>query len=219
SDAAVGAAKAHILEGAAMVPQFDGVNASTFKLDTIAQRMQAYRASTDGVDVVGNIQSMAFPSIKVGQRALDVTWESQGHQFDTRLVYDENGVVYDNMLSNLAIIEPGDAGAEKVSGPPAPTTEPTQRTGMTPSFTGSFTARAVDVTIKWIWGSTRGKVVIDHYVITCNSWVSFCNDGYSLNDWMTLGHTNAQAHRNFFRSSPRLSKLAWGYAWGTPTVS
>src|SRR5262249_41526184 len=83
SDDAVGAVKAHILDDVAMVPQFDGVNASTFKLDTIAQRTQAFRAGTDDLDVVGNIQSMAFPGIKVGQRAVDVTWESQGRQFDT----------------------------------------------------------------------------------------------------------------------------------------
>ena len=104
-------------------------------------------------------------------------------------------------------------------GPPVPTTGPTQSNAITPLFSASFTANVVDVTIKWIWGSTRGKVVIDHYVITCDSWRSFCNDGHAITDWMTLGHTNAQARRNFFRRSPRLSKLAWGYAWGTPTVS
>src|SRR5262249_46784072 len=150
---------------------------------------------------------------------LDVTWESQGRQFDTRLVYDENGVVYDNMLSNLAVVEPGEALAEKVSGPPEPTTDPTPRTGMTPFANASFTANVVNVTIKWIWGATRGKVVINHYVISCDGWRTFCDDGFTETDWMSIGHTNAQAHRNFFRRSPRLSKLAWGYAWGTPTVT
>src|SRR5262249_27514623 len=70
SDDSVGAAKAHMLEDAALVPQFDGVDASTFKLATVAQRMSAFRAGTDDIDVVSNIQSMAFPGIKVGQRAL-----------------------------------------------------------------------------------------------------------------------------------------------------
>lgn len=215
SDTAVGAAKAEILHTTAMVPQFNGVDASSLKLDTIAQRMQAYRAGTDTQDVAGNIQSMALPSIKVGQRALDVTWESDGRQFQSKLVYDENGVVYDNMLSNLALIQAEELTAETPPGPPDATAD---SSGVHALANQSFTTRFLDLTIKWVWGGTRGKVQLDHYVISCDGWRSFCDEGGASNAWMSIGSASGQTRRNAL-IKPRIAKRAWGYGWATPTAS
>jgi hypothetical protein len=200
-----------------MVPQYNGVDASSFALNTIAQRMQMYLADNNEPNVTANIQSMAFPGIKVGQKALDVTWESQGHQFQSKLVYDENGVVYDNMLSNIAVVEAEDVPAEKLPAPSAPAGAAAPSSGVTAFANQSFSTRFLDVTIHWVWGGTRGKVQIAHYVISCDGWRSFCDDGYAITDWMSLGKTSGQAHRNALRK-PRISKLAWGYGWATPTA-
>ena len=214
SDAAVGAIKAHILDTTAMVPQFNGVDASSFALNTIAERMQAYRAGTDAQDVAGNIESMAFPSVKVGQRALDVTWESQGRQFQSKLVYDENGVVYDNMLSNIALVDAEQLADDKPPGSPAATAD---SGGIHALVNQSFSTRFLDLTIHWVWGGTRGKVQLDHYVISCDGWRSFCDDGGAANAWMSLGSAAGRTHRNALRK-PRISKLAWAYGWATPTA-
>lgn len=214
TDDDVQVARAQILDGTAMVPRFNGIDASSFAIDSIAQRMQAHRAGTDDQDVVANIETMALPRIKPGQKSLDVTWESGGREFQTKLIYDDNGVVYDNMLSNLAFVEAQAAGSEE---PPAQPSGAAQ-TGITAHANQMFSTRFVNFDITWIWGGQRGQVQLDHYVISCDGWVSFCDDGGQANAWMTLGSAEGKTRRNALRK-PRISKLAWAYGWATPTAS
>jgi hypothetical protein len=169
--------KAQILDDRAMVPQYDGVEAFSFRLTTIHEQMQAFQAGNDGQNVVSNIQSMVFPIIKMGQKALDVTWEGQGREFQIKLIYDENGIVYDNLLSNLAFIEVEALPSETPPRPPARA----KAASATARPNQSWSTRFLDLTIKWAWGSTRGKIQMDHYVITCDGWRSFCDDGGAVN--------------------------------------
>jgi hypothetical protein len=214
---AVRSVKAQILDDRAMVPQYDGVEAFSFRLTTIHEQMQAFQADqagNDGQNVVSNIQSMVFPIIKVGQKALDVTWEGQGREFQTKLIYDDNGIVYDNLLSNLAFIEVEALPSETPPRPPARA----KAASATARPNQSWSTRFLDLTIKWAWGSTRGKIQMDHYVITCDGWRSFCDDGGAVNAWMSIGRAAGNTRRNALRK-PRISKLAWGYGWATPTTS
>ncbi|HEU4731484.1 MAG TPA: hypothetical protein VFT22_26500 [Kofleriaceae bacterium] len=211
---AVGLARAQLVDDTAMVPQYDGMNAASLTLSTIHDRTRAFRAGHDAQDVVGNIQAMVFPRIQVGQKALDVTWESQGRRFQSLLVYDDNGVVYDNLLSNIAVVQanpvvqespPSRLGAAKVD-------------GLVALANQSLSKRFIDLTITWIWGGTRGQIQLDHYVISCDNWVSFCDDGGQSNAWMSLGTAGGDTQRNALLP-PRISKLAWAYGWATPTAS
>jgi hypothetical protein len=204
-----------ILDDAAIVPQFDGVNAASLTLSSVSRRNQAFLAGEDSQDVVANLRAMALPTLQVGQKALDVTWDNQGHPFTTKLVYDQNGVVYDNLLSNLAFVEP--TAVAEASPPTPPAGQP--EAGAIKAFANqSWSTRFLDYTITWIWGSTRGKIQLDHYVISCDNWVSFCDDGGASNAWMSLGSAEGRTGRNALRY-PRISKLAWGYGWATPTAS
>lgn len=211
TDDAVRDAHARILDGSALVPTFDGVNASSLSLATIDARMQAFRAGVDQQDVVANLQAIALPMVTVGQHAMDVTWESGGQQFQSKLVFDENGVVYDNLLSNIVFVEDESPAAELP--PAAPAGE------VVAAFANqSFSTRFLNYTIKWIWGSTRGKIELTHYVISCDNWVSFCDQGGSANAWMTTGSATGKTAKNALKK-PRISKRAWGYGWATPTAS
>jgi len=188
----------------------DTVDASSFSLSSIGERKQAQAAGRETEDVAANIRTMAFPAIKKGQKTLDVMWESKGRKFQSKLVYDDSGIVYDNMLSNLAFMDIGKETSEKPTAPKETDTVEARRNA-------SFSVRAFDGTIKWVWGATRGKITIDHYVITCDSWRTFCNDGGKVDHWMNLGKTDGQ-QRGTYRKG-HLSKMAWGYAWATPTAS
>ncbi len=213
SEDAVHDAQARIFDGSALVPSFDGVDASTLALATIDERMSAFRAGVDQQDVVANLQAMALPLIAVGQHAMDVTWESGGRQFQTKLVYDKDGVVYDNLLSNLVFVEDS-SPADETLGPPT-----AESAGDASAFANqSFSTRFLNYTIKWVWGGTRGKIELVHYVISCDNWVSFCDQGGSANAWMSLGSAAGRTARNALRK-PRISKRAWGYGWATPTAS
>lgn len=211
---AVGLARAQLVDDTAMVPQYDGVNAASLTLSTIQDRMRAFRAGHDAQNVVANIQAMVFPRIQVGQKALDVTWESQGRQFQSTLVYDDNGVVYDNLLSNLAVVQANPMAQASPTAPPGAA----KVDGAVALANQSMSKRFVDLTITWLWGSTRGQIQLDHYVISCDNWVSFCDDGGQSNAWMSLGTAEGDTQRNALLP-PRISKLAWAYGWATPTAS
>jgi hypothetical protein len=211
---AVGLARARLVADTAIVPQYDGRYAASLTLRTIADRTRAFRAGREAQDVVANIQAMVLPRIELGQQALDVTWESQGRQFQSLLVYDADGVVYDNLLSNLAVVQ---------ANPVAQAAPPTRLVaakadGVVAHANQQFSKRFVDLTITWIWGGTRGQIQLDHDVISCDNWVSFCDDGGQSNAWMSLGSAGGDTQRNALLP-PRISKLAWAYGWATPTAS
>lgn len=215
TDAEVQALEGRMIEDAAMVPQYDGAHAATFSVRAIGDRMRDVQAGQpEAQDVVANIRGMAFPAIHPGQKTADLTWESQGRVFHTTCVYDEKGVVYDNLLSNLVFVEAQELPAET-------SLDQLRRSAAesaTPMVNQSFTATVVDLTLKWVWGSTRGKVHIDHYVITSDGWYSFSDDGGSATAYMDLGSAGAQQKRHSL-TYPRISKQAWGYGWATPTAS
>jgi hypothetical protein len=212
TDAAVRTVQAQFVADSTMVPQYNGVDASSFSISSIRERKMALVSGLDAQDVVANIKSMVFPSIKKGQKTLDVTWESQGRKFQTRLIYDDKGVVYDNVLSNLVFVETEKTPTE------APPPVPKEAESEAARRNANWSTRFLDYTIKWVWGATRGKILLDHYVVTCDGWRSFCDDGGQANAWMSLGHSEGKTHRNALRK-PRISKLAWAYGWATPTAS
>lgn len=212
---AVRAARANLVDAAAIVPNFNGIDATSLRLNTVRERMQAYHAGSDVQNVAANIETVAFPAVQRGQKVLDVIWESDGRQFPSKLIYDESGIVYDNILSNIAVVDDPEVTAEL---PPGQPTETSAAGGMTAFANQSFSVRFKNITITWIWGGTRGKIVMDHYVISCDGWRSFCDDGGQVDAWMTLGSAEGKTRRNAL-IKPRISKLAWGYGWATPTAS
>jgi hypothetical protein len=213
TEAAVRTAKAQIVDGSAVIPRYDGENASSFQLNTIQERTKAFQAGKEAENVVSNIQSMALTNLKVGQEALDVTWDSQGRKFQTKLIYDEKGIVYDNMLTNIAFIEAEPVTAEtRASAPKA-------SEGLSAKGSRNWSTRFRDYTIHWVWGGTRGKILMDHYVVTCDGWRSYCDDGGQVSAWMNLGHATGKTARNSLQKKNRISKLAWAFGWATPTAS
>lgn len=220
SDAAVRLAGARLLDDRALVPQYDGQHAASLSLTSLHDRTRAFLAGDDPQDVVANLQSQVLPRLHVGQKALDVTWDNQGRQFQTTLVYDDDsGVVYDHLLSNLAVTHdntPSQATASDRDASARP--DGAHPDAIAPLVNQSSTHRFVDLTITWLWGATRGQIQLDHYVISCDNWVSFCDDGGQANAWMSLGTAGGDTERNAL-VYPRISKLAWAYGWATPTAS
>ena len=211
---AVRLVKADILDPNALVPQYDGMNAASLRLQSIHDRMQAFQEGANSQNVIENITSIMFPNIRVGQKVLDVRWEEQGREFTTKLVYDQNGMVYDNLLSNLAVVEVSEVVPES---PPSNAAR-AKAEGALALANQQWSTRFQNITITWVTGGTRGKIELDHYVISCDNWVSFCDDGGVANAWMQAGSADAQTARNAL-VYPRISKLAWGYGWATPTAS
>jgi hypothetical protein len=211
SNAQVDELRQRLVAGQALVPQYDGLHAESFALSTVEQRMTDFQLdSQNNQNVVANIETAVFPLIKAGQRTVDLTWESGGKQFHTTGVYDEQGIVYDNVLSNIVLVE--EEQPSKLEDTLEPGTESTLQAQAT-----AYTARALDLTIKWVWGGKRGKITVDHTIIWNGSNYIYDQSG-SAHHYMTLGKTDAKT-KNTVMSHRRYAKIAYGYAWATPTAS
>lgn len=211
------AIKQQLVNSNAIVPQFDGENISSFSLSTVAQRMTAYSSSKDEQEnVVKNIGDIAFPMIKTGQKVLDITWESNGRQFNSTCVYGDEGVVYDNVLSNICFVEKENP---LMSETPAILNERISdvREGARSLAQYSFTSTVLNYTITWVWGGTRGKIIIKHYIIW-NGSNYIIDHGGTTDAWMSAGSASGRWANNALVRNSR-SKMAWGYGWATPTAS
>lgn len=211
------AVKQQLVSNTAIVPQFDGENATSFSLSTVAERIATYSASKDEQEnVVKNISEVAFPMIRVGQKIMQINWQSNGRQFTSTCIYGDEGVVYDNILSNICFVEPENPLLNEV-----PVSNP-EKGNITGSAQGalaqySFTSTVLNYTITWVWGGTRGKIIIKHYIIW-NGVNYIIDHGGTTDAWMSAGSASARWANNTL-SRYSLSKMAWGYGWATPTAS
>ncbi|WP_350242315.1 hypothetical protein [Deinococcus sonorensis] len=199
-----------------VVPQYDGVHPDSFTLNTIQERMRAFQ--TDQLqhqDVVSNIRSTVLPLLNVGQGTVRLTWQSEGKQFQTTGVYDRSGLVYDSLLSNIVLVQ-DDTAPQTASTTQAGARWNHADASVQPMSTRARTARALSLTLKWVWGGTRGKITVDHTVIIKGS--KFIDQSGSAHYYMNLGSAGAKT-RNTVLKATQLAKLAYGYAWATPTAS
>src|SRR4051812_288948 len=105
-DSQVEALKKKLVADDNFVPEFDGSHAASFKLSTIKERMLQYGKDPDNQqNVEQNIQQLVFPLLQKGQKVLTILWKVNGKQFSSTCVYNDKGIVYDNMLSNITLTE------------------------------------------------------------------------------------------------------------------
>jgi hypothetical protein len=188
-------------------------------------------------DIVGNIRATVTPLVTKGKSTATLTWRNpDGTRFTSTCVYDANGVVYDNMLSNIVLFEDqsaNEARPTKIKLPTGPIVPPPRAPGSEPgielpdpSFQGlaeaaaarqyHFQVRAFDSTIKWVWGGTRGKITVDHAILW-NGSNKIIDQSYALDAWMSVGSAQVKAKETVFKPAS-YAKIAYGYAWATPTA-
>ncbi len=211
SDAQMTELQNRLVSEQAIVPQYDGLHPESFTLSTIQERMNMFRAnSSSNQNVVSNIQSEVFPLLKTGQHALDITWESQGKQFHTTSIYDDKGIVYDNILSNIALVDESKSTETAEKDAPQSVEQGVQ------SLTTTYETRPLDYTITWVWGGERGKITVDHGILWNGS--NYIYDQYAnANYYMSLGSAEAKTKETVL-DRRREAKIAYGYAWATPTA-
>lgn len=218
SAAEVNAMGQRLVADQVVVPQYDGTHPDSFSVNTVQERMNAFQTDQlKNQDVVSNIRSMVLPLLKVGQRTVRLTWQSEGKTFQTTGVYDGNGLVYDSMLSNIVLVQ-DDTPVQVQTSSAAQTGASSAAVGVNaqPMSNRAQTARALTVTLKWVWGGERGKITVDHTVIINGS--RYVDQSGSAHYYMEVGSADAKT-RNTVLKATQLAKLAYGYAWATPTAS
>jgi hypothetical protein len=193
--------KEQLLDENNLIPSFDGVDKSSFSLRTIHERNQemasARKAGDEDVaDLRIKLGSALDSLVHTGQGLVELTWTSEGKQFTTTAVYNEQGLVYDNVLANMFLLEDNsdsqDADARK-----------------------AYTTTFKNVTLKWIWGGTRGKIIITHTILVDNN--KIVSHSGTAEAWMSAGSAAAKWHT--YKLTNTYSQISWGYGWATPTAS
>lgn len=195
------------------VPSFNGLESSSFAVSTIRERMTLFRAHPEREqNVLRNMEEMVFPQLKAEQKVMSLHWRVDGRDFRSRCIYDESGIVYDHMLSNIVVFKQEEAAKEedRLFSPDSYISGELAKTGQK-----SFSSTVRDYTIGWIWGGTRGKIIIKHYIIYKPGYI--VDHGGSTNAWMTAGSASAKWKNNFLQRNSR-SKMAWAFGWATPTA-
>lgn len=208
-----------------VVPKYDGIDSSSWSMNTIKERMEAYLANEKTEqNVVENIQKMVFPTIQKGDKVIDLLWESNGKLFHSKCIYNKDGIVYDNILSNIAIVEETEVCSDEFDTKSRlteslQTNTPEQSSSLTENARGqySYTVTVRNIKITWVWGGTRGNILIQHNILWDGSNYIIDHDG-TVDPWMSIGSADAQWSNNYLDPYSR-SKMAWAYGWATPTAS
>ncbi|TGE25026.1 hypothetical protein E5K00_07455 [Hymenobacter aquaticus] len=203
----VAAAKARILDAGSIIPVYGDLQKGskanqTPPFELMSLRENAQRQPGGSVnEAQAGINAYLSKSLQAGLGQVELTWERDGQRFTSLCLYNEKGLVYDNMLANLFTLK--DQRTSDVASEQAKVT------------TTPFTATAVDFDIEWIWGSQRGHITVKHTILYGGGKIT-TNSG-TATAWMSAGSAQARQQRYVLRTT--YAQLTWAYGWATPTAS
>lgn len=204
-----------LLNGNNIVPYFDGKNAASFRLNTLQQSIALQKsAQPTGLDKLdqdaGDRFSRTINSvIQPGQHVATLQWQVNGQTLTSTCIYDNKGLVYDNVLTNMFVVndntQPEQSNLNKLSAQ-----------NVSAASNQAYTAQVVDVTIKWVWGSERGKVRVYHSILVDWSKYKIISNWGSSNNYMSVG--SADSRQSDYGNHGTYALLSWAYGWATPTA-
>jgi len=83
--------------------------------------------------------------VRIGLHLVQIEWRKGNQSFTTTCVTDDSAIVYDNMLSNAALVE------------------------------SNYRRTCLDYVIRWLWGGERGRITIQLWAICRDGVVVNCN--------------------------------------------
>lgn len=206
----VTAAKSRITAAGSIIPVYTDAEKAlknqqtpTFELSTLqdAARRPASGAAGTVAEARTGISSYLDKVVQPGQGQVELVWERNGQRFTSLCLYNDKGLVYDNVLANVFTVEnrlPGGAATEQAK--------------VTAS---AFTATVLSFDIKWVWGGQRGHITVKHSILYASGKIT-TNSG-STSAWMSVGSAEARQRRYALRAT--YAQLTWAYGWATPTGS
>ncbi|MCB2407910.1 hypothetical protein [Hymenobacter lucidus] len=208
----VAAAKARILDAGSVIPVYnraeDALKANrtpSFELLTLQESTAASKQNTTAIGTVADartgISSYLDKMVQPGQGQAELVWERNGKRFTSLCLYNEKGLIYDNILANVFTIDNQLKSA--AAGEQAKVTA------------SAFTATVLSFDIKWVWGGQRGHITVKHSILYESGRIT-TNSG-TATAWMSVGSADARQRRYVLRNT--YAQLTWAYGWATPTGS
>ncbi|MCB2379008.1 hypothetical protein LGH70_15510 [Hymenobacter sp. BT635] len=202
----VDAAKARIMDAGSVIPVYGdlqkaGKGTQTPSFELVSLQESARQAGSSASNAQAGISDYLSKTVQPGLGQVELIWERDGQQFTSLCLYNEKGLVYDNILANLFTIK-DEMGTVKAS----------EQAKVT---TSAFTATAVNFDINWVWGSQRGHITVKHTILYASGRIT-TNSG-TASAWMSAGSAQARQQRYVLRAT--YAQLTWAYGWATPTAN
>ncbi len=165
-----------------------------------------FREYADQIKAIESVSNLLDTTLAVGQQVVQINWRKGATQFSSICIVGEEGIVYDNMLTNVAIMEEPDEEPEFVEYKDS-------------NAKISLTAYGWVMTVyhaKWLWGQTRGKGKVTVYAYCNGSSISTAHNTYNTSAYFSVGSCLLKA-RTIQNSPCHKVQHTWG--WATPTGS
>lgn len=200
--------KAAMLSSNAYFPFYDVAN-SMIKIKTCKDI--SLTRGTDGITYsIKSLENCLDTTLRIGMEKVELEWMCGSEVFNTIcVVSSQNGIVYDNIISNVLCIN---GKSRVVTKGTIPTTRSDPSSDMI-----SYTWRLSD-NCNWIWGSIRGEVELEYTIIGYPNDLQFRS--YNARSWINTGNRDAQIlELEFHKGMGGFSAFSYGYYLATPTVS
>lgn len=161
--------------------------------------MSTLYSNEELAEVRGTVRSGAEKGIKAGSKVLEITWKSGDKTFKTNCYYDDTGIVWDNVLTGLIMMNPE---AQTY------VTSSTSRATSWKSHKSWWTAN-------WLWGSKRGEMGYKIKIYYSGRSVRSTD----ISDWGYISIGNAKSYSKVTKNSGSYGKGQYALGLSTPTVS
>lgn len=147
------------------------------------------------------LKEMATEEIKTGLNVMEIIWTSKTGKFTTLCFYNDSGIVWDNVLGGLVIMDIRGATEDSSSGQAA--------------------ARVASKwykqwwTASWLWGSKRGEMGYQITVYYTGSTVS----NTDVNDWAYISLGKAKSESKITKRTGAYGQCRYALGLCTPTGS
>ncbi|SIT04638.1 hypothetical protein SAMN05421786_104306 [Chryseobacterium ureilyticum] len=147
------------------------------------------------------LKEMATEEIKTGTNVMEVIWTSKTGKFTTLCFYNDSGIVWDNVLGGLVIMD--------------------TRGTMEDSTSVQAAARVASKwykqwwTASWLWGSKRGEMGYQITVYYTGSTVS----NTDVNDWAYISLGKAKSETKITKRTGAYGQCQYALGLCTPTGS
>lgn len=146
------------------------------------------------------LKSMAFSEIKTDSEVLEITWNHKGENFTTLCFYNDSGIIWDNVLGGLVMMN--------IRGNSEESSHNAQAKVYSKWYKQWWTA-------DWIWGSKRGEMGYKITIYYSGSTVS----NTDVEDWANITLGKAKSESKVSKNSGAYGQCKFALGLCTPTGS
>ncbi|MCS4301963.1 hypothetical protein [Chryseobacterium sp. BIGb0232] len=146
------------------------------------------------------LKEMVTEEIKTGTNVMEVIWSNKNGKFTTLCFYNESGIIWDNVLGSLTIMDTRGTAEDSNAGATAKVASKWYKEWWT---------------AKWLWGSKRGEAGYQITIYYTGSSVSNAD----VNDWSNISLGKAKSESKITKRTGAYGQCQYALGLCTPTGS